>query len=277
MRDFDDRTAFVTGAASGIGLGLARAFAAEGMKLVLADIDAERLDEAAHSLAASGAKVATFPFDIADRAAWTEVADQAEAAMGPVAVLCNNAGVSTSGRNVGDFDGAFWDRCVGINLTGVFNGCSTFVPRLRASGRSGHIVNTASMSGLIATPGQAIYNATKSAVVALSETLGLELAGTAIGVSVLCPGPVRSLLWRSSRRVQGLPDIETPPPQALAGGSAAPHAMDPDLVGRMVVAAICAEQRYIITHPDRWPSVQARFADVEAGFGWADAALAKEL
>jgi NAD(P)-dependent dehydrogenase (short-subunit alcohol dehydrogenase family) len=273
MRDFHGRTAFITGAASGIGLGMAQAFAAEGMKLALADIDADRLAEATKPLIDQGTEVLTLALDVADRGAWADAAARAEAVLGPIALLCNNAGVSAPGRNIGDVDGAFWDRCVGINLTGVFNGCSVFVPRMRECGRDGHIVNTASMSGLIATAGQAVYNATKFAVVALSETLAQELAPAGIGVSVLCPGPVRSLLWRSSRAAQGLPDIDTPPPQALAGGSAAPHALDPAMVGRLVVAAIKAQQLHVLTHPERWPLVADRSARLEASFRWSEAIL----
>jgi NAD(P)-dependent dehydrogenase (short-subunit alcohol dehydrogenase family) len=276
MQQFAGQVAFVTGAASGIGLGIARALAAEGALIVVNDLDAPRLEEAARSLSNEGATVLALPFDITDRNAWAASILQTEQAFGPVTLLFNNAGVSASGRRVGELDGDLWDRCNAINLTGVFNGCSQVVPRMRAHGRPAHIVNTASMSGLIATAGQAAYNATKFAVVALTETLAQELAGTEIGVSVLCPGPVRSLLWQSSPRAQGLPSLDVPPPQSLAGGSASAEALDPALVARLVLSAIRERRRYILTHPDRWPTVAARFADIERDFDWCRVTLADQ-
>jgi NAD(P)-dependent dehydrogenase (short-subunit alcohol dehydrogenase family) len=262
--DLDGKTAFVTGAASGIGLGMARAFAAAGMKVAMADRDAGALNGAATDLAATGAEVLALPLDVTDRAAWAKAAEATEARLGPVRLLCNNAGVSALGLMIETIEPDVWDKVVDINLGGVFNGLHTFIGRMRAAG-GGHIVNTASLAGLSAATGLGAYVASKFAVVGLSETLRTELAPANIGVSVLCPGAVRTQLWRTSRRIRGLPDIDTPPPEALIA-SGSPDGLDPDAVGRQVLEAVRANEFYVLTHGTTKAVVARRHDEIMTAF-----------
>lgn len=261
--------AFVTGAASGIGLGIVQACIDAGMKVAMADVDGAALQVAADRLAATGATILPLVLDVTDRAGWVRAADAAEAELGPVRLLCNNAGVSAIGLKIEEIDPTVWDKVVEINLGGVFNGVHTFVGRLRAAG-GGHIVNTASMAGLWASaPGVGAYAATKFAVVGLSEVLRAELAPDGIGVSVLCPGAVRSRLWRTSRRIRGLPDTETPPPESLKG-SASPDGLDPRVVGRRVLEAVRAGDFYVLTHAEGRAGAARRHDEVMAAFDRAE-------
>jgi NAD(P)-dependent dehydrogenase (short-subunit alcohol dehydrogenase family) len=189
--------------------------------------------------------------------------------MGPVQLLVNNAGVSTLGMPIDEVGPELWDRVISINLTGVYNGVHSFLDDMRGAG-GGHIVNTSSMGGLLCGPLLAPYSASKAAVVGLSEALRAELAGSGIGVSVLIPGSVRTRLWRTSRVVRGLPDIDTPPAD-LTTGSADPNGMDPDEVGRRVLAAVSANEPYIVTHPEFRTSVEDRHARLLHGFDQAAA------
>lgn len=208
MDEFSGRAAFVTGAASGIGLAMAESLASENVRIALADIDAEALARAAAMLREKGAQVVEIMLDVADEGGWSRAVDEAETAVGPISILFNNAGISVAGDDVDAIAPSVRDHCLGVNLTGAFLGCATIVPRMKERANGGHVVNTASMSGLVATPRLGVYVASKFALVGLSETLAEELAPHAIGVSILCPGPVRSQLWRTSRRIQGLEDIE---------------------------------------------------------------------
>jgi NAD(P)-dependent dehydrogenase (short-subunit alcohol dehydrogenase family) len=241
------KTAFITGGGSGIGLGIARAVAEQGMKVALADIDKQAVEQAAVSLRQLGADVMAMRLDVTDRAGWRRVAQEVPATIGPVRLLVNNAGISTNGVPFGEITPELWDRVIAINLSGVYNGIHCFVDGMRAAG-GGHIVNTSSMGGLLGAPLLAPYVATKFALVGLSESLRLELADSGIGVSVLCPGGVRTNLWRTSRKARGLPDTETPPRDT--SGQSAHAAMDPLQVGRRVIDAILADEPYIVTHPE---------------------------
>jgi NAD(P)-dependent dehydrogenase (short-subunit alcohol dehydrogenase family) len=173
-------------------------------------------------------------------------------------------GVSTFGVRFEDIGPELWDRVIAINLAGVYNGVHYFLAGMQAAG-GGHIVNSSSMAGLLGVPMGGPYAASKFAIVGLSESLRAELVDSAIGVSVLCPGSVRTRLWRTSRAVRGLPDVDVPPPE-LKGGSADPHGMDPDEVGRRVVDAVVADEPYIMTHPEFRDSVTERHAALLRGF-----------
>lgn len=247
MDQLPGKVAFITGSAGGIGLGIARAFAHAGLKIVLADVDEVTLEQSAADLKETGAEVMTVALDVTDREGWARAAREVPAAMGPVQLLVNNAGVSTNGMLFGDISPELWDRVLSINLTGVYNGVHYFLDGMRAAG-GGHIVNTSSMGGLVGFPGLSPYCATKFGVVGLSESLRAELAADGIGVSVLCPGGVRSRLWRTSRAVRGLPDIESPPEDV--SGQSATAAMMPEEVGRRVLDAVTANELFIITHPE---------------------------
>jgi NAD(P)-dependent dehydrogenase (short-subunit alcohol dehydrogenase family) len=255
--DLQGNVALITGSAGGIGLGIAQAFAEEGVKLALADIDEAALAEAAAGLRESGAEVIALPLDVTDRTQWEAAVTVVESFLGPVQLLFNNAGVSTLGMGIEDVTTRIWDQVVAINLTGVYNGIHFVLEGMRAAG-GGHIVNTASMGGLAGFPKLSPYSATKAAVIALSEALDVELAPEGIRVSVLAPGGVRSRLWRTSRKVRGLPDTEVPPDDGSAQ-SAGPGGMDPYEVGRRVVAGVRNDDRYIFTHPEARPLLVQRF------------------
>jgi NAD(P)-dependent dehydrogenase (short-subunit alcohol dehydrogenase family) len=252
MKSLQDRTAFVTGGASGIGLGIAEAFVDAGMKVILADLRQDHIDAALGQFARRGHSAAVHPIrlDVTDRAAMAAAADESARVFGKVHVLVNNAGVGISGP----FEGityADWDFGLAVNLGGVINGLQTFLPRLLAHGEGGHIVNTSSLQAFVPMPSMfVVYVAAKAAVVGISETIRPELQQKGIGVSVLCPGPVRTNIHeiRQNR-----------PPQFGAGEAfrnAAenpmkldlPGMMEPSAVGAMVVKAILNDEPYVITH-----------------------------
>jgi len=251
MDRVDGKVAFITGGARGIGLGIARAFARTGVKLALADIDQAALVAAKSELSDITA-VETFILDVRDRSAYARVADETESRLGPVSILCNNAGVA-GGQHVTRLTYEYWDWAIGINLNGVVNGIQTFLPRMLKRGGGGHIVNTASGAGLAATSAGLLYTTSKFAVVGLSESLRLELEPYQIGVSVLCPGPVNTRIISNSRDTQ--PPAQTTDETklretALAQANAFLAAgADPNQVGEMVLAAVKANQLYI--HTDR--------------------------
>jgi len=197
MQDLTGKTAFITGGASGIGFALAEAFLHEGMKVVIADVDEAALAEAKTKLKGDNALLA-IQLDVTDRDQFAAVADQVEAEMGPVHVLCNNAGVYRGGV-MDEVTYNDWDWIMGVNVGGVINGVQTFVERIKQHGQGGHIVNTASMAGLTTSPGLGVYNTSKFAVVGLSEALRTDLEPHNIGVSVLCPGMVRTRILESER------------------------------------------------------------------------------
>lgn len=240
--------AFVTGGASGIGLGIAEAMAARGLSVTIADIDAAGLETA---LANRRENMAGLKLDIRDRDAWKEAKDRAESIFGPVDILINNAGIAPDGSALADMRPDSFDRMMAINLTGVFNGIHTFGASIRALGY-GHIINTASMSGMVADhPGLGSYAPSKSAVVALTEVLRVEMAPHGVGVSVLCPGYVATHLPRNTRRVAG--------EFLSAGADMIESPMKPHHVAEMVLRGIADNRLYILTHPDRMEAVERRF------------------
>jgi NAD(P)-dependent dehydrogenase (short-subunit alcohol dehydrogenase family) len=252
MDRIDGKTAFITGGARGIGLGIARAFARAGAKLALADIDQASLT-AAKSELSDLTSVETFLLDVRDRSAYARVADETESRLGSVSILCNNAGVAGD-QHVTRLTYEYWDWVIGINLTGVINGVQTFLPRMLKQGGGGHIVNTASGAGLAATSSGLLYTTSKFAVVGLSESLRLSLEAFKIGVSVLCPGPVNTKIISNSSETRPLSPVtveemkmwEAAITQAnafLAAGA------DPNEVGEIVLAAVKTNRLYI--HTDR--------------------------
>ncbi len=262
MENLDGKTAFVTGAASGIGLGMARALLGAGMKVVIADVRAEPLQAAAKSLSAPD-RVRAIVLDVTDRAAWVRAADEAEQAFGKVHLLCSNAGVNIVGPTQ---DATFedWEFCLGINLGGAVNAVRTFTPRILAHGEGGHIVITSSVSGLFTGAMTGVYSTSKYALVGLAESLRADLASHGVGVSVLCPGPVQSELFESTPAVR---------PKALAASGAIPvvssgtsreatpifaTAMTADDVGLRVVKGIRRNDLYIMTHPEIRGVLEAR-------------------
>ena len=252
MDGIESRTAFITGGARGIGLGIARAFASEGTKLALVDIDEAALNVARTELS-ERTSVETFVLDVRDRESYARVADEVEARLGPVSILCNNAGVAAS-ADVAHMTYELWDWVMGINLNGVINGIQTLVPRMIEHKIPAHIVNTASGAGLVAGGNGLQYATSKFAVVGLSEGLRWELQRFGIGVSVLCPGPVATSIIQNTLAFPGRPRIAMTPEEiemsdkGMAQFSAwLAKGVAPDEVGRMVLAAVKANRLYILT------------------------------
>jgi NAD(P)-dependent dehydrogenase (short-subunit alcohol dehydrogenase family) len=277
ISDFRGKTAFVTGGASGIGLGMARAFGRAGMNVVLADIEEKAATAAVERLAAEQIKAKAVQCDVADRNAVRNAALEAVAAFGKVHVVCNNAGVGVGGE-VGTLREKDWDWIIDVNLKGVVYGTETFLPLIRSHGEGGHFVNTASMAGLLSGPGMEPYSATKYAVVAMSEGWVQQLAPIGIGLSVLCPGFVRTRFGESSRTRQDrygpsasgvtTGDRATQMAQAIEAG------LDPDIVGQRVFEAVRDNNLYIFTDPRFRDLVEMRFAAIRAGFDQAAASEA---
>lgn len=256
MERLEGKVAVVTGAGSGIGKAMATRFVAEGMKVVLADLDEVRLRNVESQLTESGGDVLPVTVDTALEESVQALAHKALDHYGAAHVLCNNAGVVGTGDPwTGPM--SVWDWVVGINLYGVIHGIRAFLPIMQEQGE-GHIVNTASMAGLLAMPGAAPYNVTKHGVVALSEGLFIELrsVGSPIGVSVLCPGFVRTELmekmtWADRLGAQPAPTVNPigqMMDQALKDG--VDSGIDAADVAASVVDAIRADQFWILTHPE---------------------------
>lgn len=265
MEDLEGKVAVVTGAGSGIGRGLAAGFVAEGMKVVLADLDEVRLRQAEAELSEAGGDVFPVVCDTSLEESVQALAQRALDHYGAAHVLCNNAGVVGKGDPwTGPI--AVWDWVIGINLYGVIHGIRAFLPIMTEQGE-GHIVNTASMAGLLAMAGAAPYNVTKHGVVALSEGLFTELksTGSPVGVSVLCPGFVKTELMEKVTWAERLGD--EPPATANPVGQFVDQmlregvevGMSPTDVAAQVVAAIKADQFWILTHPDYGPAVTERY------------------
>jgi NAD(P)-dependent dehydrogenase (short-subunit alcohol dehydrogenase family) len=250
--------AFVTGGASGIGLGVADALVAKGLAVTIADIDANALERAI----AARKNVRGVVLDVRDREGWKRAKAEAEAAFGPVDVLLNNAGIGPDGAQIADLTHESFDRIIGINLVGVFNGVAAFAADMRGRGR-GHIVNTASIAGLFASaPGVGAYGVAKFGVVAMSETLRDELAPHGVGVSVLCPGFVATNIIANTARISGeATDYD--------GDMAPGTGMSPAEAGEIVARGIEADRFYILTHPEMWPVIEARHDAIAADFAAA--------
>lgn len=273
MRDLKGKTAFVTGGASGIGLAMARAFGRAGMNVMLADIEPEPLAAAVEGLEGQQIRASGLVLDVSDRAAMEAAAAKTLETFGKVHIVCNNAGVGAGGP-IDAVPHEDWDWIVGVNLMGVVYGTEAFLPHIRAHGEGGHFVNTASLSGLISAPGMEPYSATKYAVVALTEGWSLQLAPENIGVSVLCPGFVRTRIDQSGR---ARPARYGGPKAAAAPGAASDFiasGLDPDRVGERVREAVEANELYIFTHADMRHHVEQRFQRIMAGFDSAEASQA---
>ena len=270
MREFEGRTAFITGAASGIGFSMAKAFAGEGMNVMLADVERSALDRALKDLNQYGNHVCGIACDVADPDDVERAAQATFDAFGKVHVVCNNAGVAAGG-GIDHISVDNWRWVVDVNLMGVLYGLRSFLPHMRTHGEGGHIVNTASMAGMISGMGLSPYTATKYAVVAMSEGLRTQLQPFGIGVSVLCPHFVRTKIGESGRNRperygQARPLDPNSPAAAVVAEIARQIAtgLDPAGVAARVVNAIRADELYIFTHPNMREIVDGRFAAIQA-------------
>jgi NAD(P)-dependent dehydrogenase (short-subunit alcohol dehydrogenase family) len=271
MRELAGRTAFVTGGASGIGLALGRAFAQAGMKVMLADIETDALAAAVETLRDSAPDISGVVCDVADPVSVERAARAACEAFGNVHVVCNNAGVAAAG-GIDNISLDNWRWVLDVNLMGVLHGIRSFLPHIRSHGEGGHIVNTASMAGMSSGLGFSPYVASKFAVVGLSEGLATQLKPFGIGVSVLCPGFVRTRIGESGRnRPERYGATQTPDPASPAGLLLAHIAerlqsgLDPSQIAARVLAAIRGDELYVFTHPEMRGEVEERFAAIMAG------------
>jgi NAD(P)-dependent dehydrogenase (short-subunit alcohol dehydrogenase family) len=294
MKDLNDRVAFVTGAASGIGFGIAKSFARAGARLMLADIEEKPLQAAIEEIGKTNAAVDGVLIDVGDRDAVFGAAEKTAKRFGKVHVVCNNAGIGAGGP-VEAWTVNSWAWTVSVNLMGVVHGIEAFVPQIKKHGEGGHIVNTASLAGVIGFPNMGAYSATKFAVVGLSETLRRDLEPFNIGVSVLCPGLVSTRIHDTGRtrptryggpvtregaakeaarmaREQGASEKDAAAVEEIARqrqdmlrdllGSG----LDPVIVGERVREGIAANDAYIFTHPEYAGQVEERYAVIRQCF-----------
>ncbi len=270
MRDLAGKVAFITGGASGMGLGMARAFATEGMKLMLADVNEARLAEVEQEFRDKGVDVATIVCDVTKLEQVNAAADATIERFGKVHVLCNNAGINVGGTYE-ELSQQDWDWVIAVNQLGVQYGISAFLPKIKAHGEGGHIVTTSSMAGMVnAGPGWAPYNASKFAVVIMNEVLYSELKETNIGVSVLCPGAVATnIIEAADSRPSDFGSSGDKPVIAGDVAELLEHGLDPDVVGKLVLEGIQEEQFYLFTDPRMFKAVERRFERIQRGFDWS--------
>jgi NAD(P)-dependent dehydrogenase (short-subunit alcohol dehydrogenase family) len=266
MKDFAGRTAFVTGGANGIGIGVVRALLAEGCQVAIADIRAESIDQALRAL--NNPKAMGVQVDVSSRQEMARAADEVEAKFGPVSLLFNNAGINLF-QTAEDSSYDDWDWVMGVNLHGPINGVMTFAPRMIKAGKGGYIVNTASMAAFLAAGVPAIYNTTKFAVRGLSESLRASLAPHGIGVSVLCPGLVKSYIYASNdirpeRLKRGAKPVDTGNVKRLA--EIHEFGMEPDVIAARVLEAMRENRFHIFTHPEFRDELSELFAEVLQDF-----------
>jgi len=265
MDPFRERVAIITGGASGIGFAMARAFAARGAKLVLADIDEAALEKAQTDLSAGGAGVLGVPTDVTKPDSVEALAERTFSEMGGAHIVCNNAGIALAGE-MAKAPLEDWHDTMDIDFWGVVHGIRAFVPRLIEQGQGGHIVNTASMAGLVGMQWLGIYCAAKFAVVGVSEAMRRELKPHGIGVSVLCPMIVQTNINQNSVRLR--PSVlrsgevpPQPPEGAMQGG-----VKDPAEVAERVTRAIERGRLYVLTHEEQRDILRRRADYLDASF-----------
>jgi len=262
MKDFYGKTAFITGAANGIGLGMSITFAKAGMNIIMSDIRKDDLDKAAEEVKKYNKGVYTIAVDVSDRVAMKEAADEAVRAFGKIHILCNNAGINMFGPiDQATYDD--WDWMINVNLYGVINGLMSFLPKIKAHGEGGHIVNTASMAAFVSSHGTGVYSATKHAVRGLTETLWYNLAPQNIGVSMLCPGFVNSNIHKTEElRPEQFKNSGYAVGQKMfegMGKTMQAIGMSPLEVGERVLRGIQNNDLFIFSHPEMKEEVDENF------------------
>jgi NAD(P)-dependent dehydrogenase (short-subunit alcohol dehydrogenase family) len=275
MRDLTGKGAVVTGAANGIGLGICRALAGAGVDIVLADIEGDTLERARAEIASLGVKATALALDVSDRDAVTRAAHDVTRALPKLHILVNNAGIAFQGSPLLSVEPEQWAWVLGVNVMGAIHCLNAFMPLIRAHGEGGHIVNTASIGGFQVNPvlRNGPYAMSKYALVALSETLALDLEGSGIGVSVFCPALVASTLGQSARRRPArFGGAYVPPPSERRHMPTA--AITPDAAGARVLHAIQHDEFFVFTHPETRLWIEARHRRIMAGFDALDRYLA---
>ena len=259
MQNLPGKTAFITGGASGIGLGIAKALLGAGMNVVIADIRDDHL-AAVEAELAGGEKVLPLKLDVTDRAAFAAAADAAEARFGKIHILCNNAGVAVVGpTELATFAG--WDWVMGVNVGGTINGIVTILPRILSHGEGGHIVNTASMSALVPVGGTTIYSSGKAAVTAMMECMRPELEARGVICSAFCPGAVQSNIAEAGKtRPADLADTgyAEADKRRASGGNFMHLYQTKEEVGERVLQGILNDELYILTHSEFLTGVRER-------------------
>ena len=268
MKEFKGKTAVITGAAHGIGLGMAITFARAGMNVIISDIRKDSLDVAKEEVKKHTDAVVAIPADVSDRVAMKAAADEAEKAFGKIHILCNNAGINIFGpADEATYDD--WDWVINVNLYGVINGLMSFLPKIKAHGEGGHIVNTASMAAFVLSLNTGVYGATKHAVRGLSETLWYNLAPQNIGVSILCPGFVASNIHHTEElrpEKFGKSGYKTAPDMKERLEQLQTIGMSPLEVGERVLKGIENNDLFIFTHAELKQEVADNFEEILAAF-----------
>ena len=268
MQNVAGKVAFITGGASGMGLGMARAFAKAGMKVMIGDIEAGPAQKAVAELKAKGFDAACVQVDVGKRESVQAAADQTIKTFGKVHVLCNNAGVAVGGYSE-TCNMRNWNWVVDVNLWGVVHGLQAFVPRILEQDEGGHVVSTASMAGMVGLRGAGPYNATKFAVVGMMETFAADHRKHNIDASVLCPGIVATNIGSSGRnRPEEYGGTVAPSDKDNTAAMLA-QGLDPDIVGDLVLEAIRENQFYIFTDPSLRHLIETRCERIIAGYDWA--------
>jgi NAD(P)-dependent dehydrogenase (short-subunit alcohol dehydrogenase family) len=271
MSQFAGKTAVISGGAEGIGLSIAKAFGAEKMNIVLADIDHKNLKKAAEELEKAEVPVLTVVLDVADEAQWKNVAERAVKGFGKVHMIVNNAGISGDSGSIESQTKKGWQWALDVNLMGVVYGAKVMVPLIKEHGEGGWLINVSSMAGMGGVPYSGAYTATKTAVVSLSESWAVELAKEGINVSVLCPAFVQTRIHESNRNRQARYQSDN---TNLAGRSSpskntkamVERGIEVSIVGKRVVEAIIGGELYIFTHPNYRQVIQKRFSAIDAAF-----------
>ena len=271
MSQFADKTAIISGGAEGIGLSIAKALGEQKMNIVLADIDQKNLEKASLELRGSGISVLPVTLDVADEAQWHDAAQQAIERFGKIHMVVNNAGIGGDTGPIQNAQTKGWQWALDVNLMGVMYGAKVMVPLIKQHGEGGWIINVASMAGMGGIPYNGAYTATKTAVVALSESWAAELQSKGIKVSVLCPAFVRTRIYDSNRNrpLKYQSDTATPTNEDSFADKTkhlVENGIDVSIVGKRVVEALNDGELYIFTHPNYRAIVQRRFQAIDAAF-----------
>lgn len=266
MTQIAGKTALITGAASGIGLAMAHSLAARGARLIIADISAERLEEAGAELRQAGADVATVAFNVAEEAEWQK-AEEAAASFGHVDILCSNAGVGGGSGALEEYDPDVWRWAYAVNAHAHLYACRSFLGAMKRRGE-GHVVLTASMVGIVPPPVSVAYCSSKFATVGIAMSLRNELAGTGVGISMLCPGMSATRIVLTTKDLRpGEQEAGAAAQTADAMGGVLASGMDPRCIGDRVAEAISSDEFYIFTHEEWKRLVEPQVAEMLAAFG----------